>query len=127
MVAVDRILLRPVPLADLRRVVFLSGLTYHPTEDAVEWWSRSRSLENLAEYATGSAVLNLGDEDELVQATFVSPAFFSTLGIRPSHGRSFEPEDVSSDTPVTVLAEHLARSRWGGPGRRSAARFASTV
>ncbi len=43
---------------------------------------------------------------------YVSPQFFSTLGMRIVAGRSFTPAEAESGARVAVVSEAIARSKW---------------
>jgi predicted permease len=86
-----------------------------------EWRARCTSCEEVA-MAEGSG-LNLtgGTEPERVPALRVSYNFFRTLGVRPSLGRDFQPEEElpgeSGQYRRLILADSLWRSRFASdPG-----------
>jgi len=64
----------------------------------------------------------------------VTPAFFSTFGLRPLAGRALTPEDRHGAVPVVVISESVARHYWPGTSaigkrfvRNEAPRFSTVV
>lgn len=53
-----------------------------------------------------------GLENSLSSLVFVSPGYFSTLGVRLVEGREFEPGDSAESPSVTVINESFARACW---------------
>ncbi len=47
---------------------------------------------------------------------FVSPEYFSVLGIDLARGRGFTPTERSASAAVAVVSESVARQLWPGPG-----------
>jgi predicted permease len=82
-----------------------------------EWKRQSKSFSSLALYKPWSQY-NLSDGGALpeqVRATICSWDLFSTLGVQPSIGRSFTPEDDQPSANGTViLSWSLWKDRFGG-------------
>ena len=51
------------------------------------------------------------EPNEVVQ--FVTPQYFSTLGIPVKRGRAFSDQDTDQSLPVAVINEAMARKYWG--------------
>jgi len=45
---------------------------------------------------------------------FVSPGYFSLLGIALTHGREFTDDEIARDAPVAIVSEATARNYWSG-------------
>jgi putative ABC transport system permease protein len=56
-----------------------------------------------------------GEMPALRRFHFVSPGYFSTLGIPLIAGRAFTWTDTYNRTPVAVVSENFAREYWGSP------------
>ncbi|HYC52315.1 MAG TPA: ABC transporter permease [Gemmatimonadaceae bacterium] len=72
-------------------------------------------FSSAAAYAAGG--LNLMDDERplRVDAGVVTTTFFSTLGVRPLHGRGFTAEEGKPNGPrVVVLSHRLWQSQYGG-------------
>lgn len=70
----------------------------------------------------------------MVDLGVVTPAFFSTFGIRPVAGRVITSEDRAGAGPVVVISESVARHYWPGTSaigkrfvRKAEPRFATVV
>jgi predicted permease len=76
---------------------------------------RLRTMPDL--FAFRTQPLNFGQpgHEERVHAQLVSGNYFSALGVRPSLGRWFRPEEASQPggAPVAVLSYHFWRDRLG--------------
>ncbi len=109
---VDRVLLRPTPLADAGRLMMVwetdrnSGTTREPSSlpDYLDFVERSRQFASLAAFMGGEATLSPGDGDPLRLAGLaVTHGFLSTLGIRPLLGRAFSADEDRPGGPAVVL------------------------
>ncbi|MGH9311947.1 MAG: ABC transporter permease [Vicinamibacterales bacterium] len=120
---VDAMLLRPLPLADLDRLVDLSmsrprrgdfKLWVAPAT-FLDWRTQTKSHESVAAMAWWDVNLTGGGDPERVQGFLVSASFFRTLGITPSLGRAFQDEEEQTGRDkVVVLSHHLWQRRFGG-------------
>ncbi|HEV3076508.1 MAG TPA: permease prefix domain 1-containing protein, partial [Thermoanaerobaculia bacterium] len=114
---VEAVLLRPLPMRDAHRLVFVTGGPRRLAEaemplsaaDYLDLKAAARSLASLAVFEEGSVSLGgPGGEPEQVQAAFVSADFFAALGVEPALGRSFTAEeDRPHSTPAVVLADRF--------------------
>jgi predicted permease len=123
---VNPMLLRPLPLPDADRLVWIantgaggtSGRTYRV--DVFEELARNaRSFESIAGYFAffgfgGQTLTGRGDPERL-HAVDVSPRFFEVLGIQPRRGRLFTADEHTNGGPRAAIVGHgLWQSRFGG-------------
>jgi putative ABC transport system permease protein len=115
--------LRPLPYPDPDDLVWAwkasdrisqNSLSYDDFRDYAEGMSAFEAVG--AFYVFRPQVLVTGTEEaERIRSTFVTPGFFRTLGVPPSMGRSFLPEEsVVGGAPVVIVSDHFWRSRLGG-------------
>lgn len=122
---VHRVLLRPIPVADLDRLVVAWETEPSRGVDIVEvsfpyfldWRAQSTSFEDMA--ALGSVNWSVEFKGlprrETLAAAFVSASFFDTLRARPLLGRTFLPgEDEPTGARVLVLSHGLWQRRFAG-------------
>ena len=93
----DAMFWRPLPFADPDRLVSVAGRDPQTNrrvalslDDVRQLASTVPSLAALAVYTGRSLTLNDGGEPERVSAQLVSANLFSTLGVAPGRGRSFD-------------------------------------
>jgi predicted permease len=111
--AVDRLLVRPLPYFEADRLVSIH-LTYLPTQGYRAFQERSRTVDLAAFDLPG---LNLTGHGEAVRlnASGVSPNFFSVLGVGPMRGRTFEDgETLPGRNRVVVLSHAFWQTRLAG-------------
>lgn len=119
---VDALLLRPVQVEDYGSLVSLharaeDGTSFHsfsyPAFQDIR--EGSTALEDVVAYSHTSVAWSTGEESDLATAVAVSGNYFSMLGVQPSVGRLFAPEEgwQPSRDPVVVLSHRLWRSRFG--------------
>ncbi|HTU44388.1 MAG TPA: ABC transporter permease [Bryobacteraceae bacterium] len=124
---VNTILLRPLPFPDSQRLVRIvekdpkageSSKTY--TADATQdFQEQNRSFRSISGYFafTGPDNFKLIGNTQPVPVTglLVAEGFFQTLGVEPSVGRLFRPEEfVKHAKPVALLSYPFWKSRFGG-------------
>ncbi len=124
---VNTILLRPLPFRDPQQLVRIveknatggeSGKTY--TADATQdFQQQNRSFRSVSGYFAFSAPDNfklIGNSHPLpVTGILVAEKFFETLGVTPSVGRLFRPEEfVKNAGPVTLLSYPFWQRQLGG-------------
>ena len=116
---VNAILLRPLPgVSEPDRLAFvypadaggrLSGTFSYG--DFRDYRAQSKSFEGLSAYAgTGLTLRGGGARAEYVAAQLVSGDYFSTLGVRAEHGRTFGAGEDEGGAPAPVVV--LSRSFW---------------
>ena len=122
---VRRVRWRPIPVADLQRLVVAWETEPSQTGELVEvsfpyfldWRAQSHSFEDLAAFGSvnWSYELKGPRRREAVAAAFVSASFFDTLGARPLLGRTFLPqEDEPAAGRALVLSYALWQRRFAG-------------
>jgi putative ABC transport system permease protein len=114
---VNAVLLRPLPLAEPDRVVMIwgtllkSGFDQLPVSaaDYLDWKKEAQSFDQMAAaFAIPEYGLNVsggGAEPERVAAATCSKEFLPALGVKPTIGRNFLPEeDRPGATPVVLIS-----------------------
>ena len=112
-----------IPYADPERLVYLIGNARRDVverrgasyPDFVDWRAQATRFEDLAAFDSQLMSLAGGDETERIGTEFVSASYFRLLGVAPTHGRTFRPEedDVAKPSMVIVLSDGLWRRRFG--------------
>lgn len=118
------VLLRPLPIADAKRVVVMwerapaqaTGVWEVSFRDFRDWQTQNSSFAAMA--ATGSInwPLRLLQSEGPVPLTFaaVSGTFFDVLGAQPQLGRALTPaDDQRGSTRVAVISHKTWRDRFG--------------
>jgi predicted permease len=122
---VNTVLLRPLPLHDSRRLVWI----YNLADDGISEWNtqvghfldlrkQTHAFADLAAYAgfskAGDAKITGDGETERASSLMVSQNFFPFLDVRPVLGRSFTAEECKWNAPgATVLSYGLWKRRYG--------------
>ncbi len=122
---VNTILLRPLPLRDPQRLVFIAGaegksgmssITYS-TDAYTELRSHNNSFEDLTGYFAFSSANNSkfayhGDTLPVTDLSVVGN-FFSVLGVQPTLGRSFTPDELQKNSrPAVILSNAFWRRQF---------------
>jgi predicted permease len=121
---VDAMLVRGLPYAEADRLVVLIGNVQraggverrgNSYPDHVDWRARATSFEDMAAYTTLTATLQGAEDPERIVGEAVSAPYFNLLGVSPTHGRGFTPEEdaVPSRDAVVILSDGLWRRRFG--------------
>jgi len=109
----DAVLVRPLPFAEPDRVVSVAGQT--PGFETLgvspanyfDWKEGQRSFSAMSATRASTATLLLGGPEQ-VGALSVESDFFDVIGVEPSLGRRFLPEDDQPGAPrVAVLSHRL--------------------
>jgi len=120
----DAALLRPLPYRDPDRLVIVDE--WGPQQAARsriellnfrEWTKQSRTFESMAAIwipgsGGGPAMTGADGTPEILPAQSVTAGFFDVLGVRPIAGRTFRPEDETTNPSVVVLSEGFWRRRF---------------
>lgn len=118
---VNSMLLRPLPFSEPDRLLQVweanvkRGRMEMPVSfpNFADWRDQNHVFEQVVAYSDWSFNLTGAGEPERIRSAIVSPAFFSTLGINPIHGRVFLPEeDQKGKDFVVVMGEQLWRRRY---------------
>jgi len=120
---INAYLLRPFPIEEPHRVVWLEGLkegrrgSVSPP-DFVDWRDQSRSFRDLAAVHQWSTTLTEIDRPLRVTRARVTPGFFPLIGVQPMLGRSFlDHEGVEGNDKVAILSFDTWSGVYGGdPG-----------
>ena len=119
----DLIIRRPVALPGLNRLVAVSEMVSLTEEKGIspanyfDLKAELHGLESLAAYQYRDLVLTREGASEAVAGVQVSPDFFSTVGVQPSLGRTFLPEEAEPGKEnVLVLSDSFWKSRFAGEG-----------
>src|ERR1044071_6275172 len=115
---VNAVLLRPLPLGEPERIVFLWGHSLKEANDhnsnsipdVEDWKSQSQSFDAISGYAYRAYNLTGQQEPEPVQGAMVGADFFRVAGVEPTIGRTFRPEDEHQN--VVVLSHKLWESHF---------------
>ncbi|HEY7287989.1 MAG TPA: ABC transporter permease [Vicinamibacterales bacterium] len=119
---VNAVLLRPLPFRDPGKLVLVVERNGpFPTtqttswQNYVGWRDQSRSFENFGAFRNLTMTLSGGTEPERVPAKMLSAAVLPALGVAPTLGRGFTPEDDAAGAQgVVILSESLWRRRFAG-------------
>ena len=117
---VNAVLLRPLPLADPERLVWLwdtqPQLATTPTSlpDFLGWKQQNQSFEHLAAFISGKSFVDAGDGTTDTPIGLVTPELFSVFQVNPILGRTFTDEEtLPGRFRVAVLSHSMWQSRFG--------------
>jgi predicted permease len=126
---VDSVLLKPFGFHDPGRLVILRETVDEMAKIApalpdnpkhyLNLKAQSKTLENAAIYQPqGFSVAVGSDHPQIVTGLEVAPSFFSVLGVQPSLGRAFRPEEATTGHEGEVILTWEAWKRYfqGDPG-----------
>jgi predicted permease len=120
---VNAVLIQPLPYPEPDNLVVLWGNvvrtkverrgTSYP--DYADWRDQNGSFQAMAAVTDNGFLLTGVDEPERVLGEFVSAPYFDLLGVRPSRGRTFRPEEdqVPQKFPVVVIGDGFWKRRFG--------------
>lgn len=116
------VMLRPLPFHEPERLTTVwltrgTGRMYPSAADAAELRQLPGVFTDVALVRSSHANMSwTGDgEPQRLQAARVSPNLFSILGVSPSFGRTFAPdEDKLGNDRVILISDALWRTRFGG-------------
>jgi len=124
---VDRMLLRPLPVRNPEELVvpasqdqsqyFLGPLSYADMKDFRE--QTGDCFQDMAGYITEFVGLSADNRPERLTVGFVTPNYFSMLGLQPAAGRMILPSEGEKPgaDPVIVLGNSYWKRRFNGdPG-----------
>jgi len=137
---VNAVLLRPMPFADPNRLVSVresrpghENNVANP-QNLAAWQKRTHSFDKMAAYLPFEYTMTLTGQGtpEDVPATFVTREFFAVLGVHPTMGREFLPEEELPNAPdVALLSDGFWRRRFGADphilGKKIMARGTPTI
>ncbi len=115
----DGVMLRPLPYADIDRILTISEQTKDGRGMSVAWpnfqdWrEQNQVFEHLGIYRGTTVNLTGSDRPERLNAAIASSDLFRTMGIRPLLGRAFsQAEDRPTSDRVVMLSERIWRNRF---------------
>lgn len=80
--------------------------------DFLEWRNHSQSFSAIAAYSYSSVVLSGRKVPTRISAEFVSAGFFDVLKVRPTRGRTFQPDEDNPGANHVVVLGDAAWSRY---------------
>src|ERR1017187_1384445 len=121
--SINALLLRPMPLIhDQDRLVYISQyFTKLPDQDTgtslpdfLDWKKQVTSFEGLGAIQEATFIVSGGDKPERYLGGQISAETFSFLGVQPSLGRQFRPEeDQLNAPPVALIGYDLWENHFG--------------
>jgi predicted permease len=111
-------LVRPLPYPDPDRLVQVRPTPTRdpfpnmPSLERVDWRVADSVFADVVAWDLDAFTLAGGDRAESVYGAWVSPGYFSALGMRPAVGRPFEPGEFTSAAPVIILSDALWSRRY---------------
>ena len=118
--ALDAVVLRPLPFAEVDRIVAIhpqsGGREESVTPPEFLAFRTVREFEHVAAVRPGGEVaLQLGDFPEMVDAAAVSAGYFAVFGVQPQFGRTFTREEDGGGGPgAAILSHRFWMSRFNG-------------
>ena len=117
----NAVLLRPLPFHEPAKLMVLTESSQQFDSMSVaylnfqDWKAQASSFEGLAMFRRSDYTL-IGDRGpEHILGREISAGFFSLLGVTPTLGRDFRPEDDQEGAPpVALLSYGLWQRRFGG-------------
>jgi len=120
---IDRMVLRPYPLADPDRTLLLTetgpGLEYKrgsvSPKNYADWRGSTDTVTHMAAFAWWDANLVERADPERLQGYHVSADFFDALGTRPAFGRNFVRDDETFGRHrVVLISDRLWKRKFDG-------------
>src|SRR5438067_8677825 len=123
----NAVLLRPLPFHEPQNLVAIGEFDTREKADPgtniesisyldyVDFRDQTRVFEHVAAYTNQSvATLTDGNEATHVQGESVSANLFTLLGVQPTLGRTFLPNEDEPGNHVVILSNELWQRRFGG-------------
>jgi putative ABC transport system permease protein len=123
----NAVLLRPLPgVKNSNQLVevytsYTGGMNFGAVSypDFADWRDRNNGMQGLLAQDLLLVSLNRGDSNSVVPAALVSGNYFDVLGVKPSYGQFFTPQDapVPGSSPVAVISYGMWKRDFGSdPG-----------
>jgi predicted permease len=120
---INAVLLRPLPFHDPGRLVAISTTDITRNNEVrpisypafLDWRSQSHSVQSMSAWHVDDFTLITGNDSVHLIGSIASANLFSTLGVNPVKGRSFNPEEDqpgANNLPV-ILSHRLWQSQFG--------------
>jgi len=122
---VNGVLLRPLPYRDPSRLVVVSLFNQKTQEtfplcdaDFLDWRAQNQAFTAVAAFSGERFNITGSGAPEQVFGDVVTAEFFSTLGVKPSLGRTFLPDENRPGSPHAVVLSynHWQRRYGSNPG-----------
>jgi putative ABC transport system permease protein len=117
---VDGVLLKPLPYPDAKNILLVwekppdydrNGVS---TLNYLDWHNQNKVFQYSAAISGKAVSLSGNGQPERLNAETVSASYFDILGIGPSLGRAFAPdEDQPGKDQVVILSGRIWKSRFG--------------
>ena len=115
------VFLQPLPFPQATELAFVWNRNirtggYGPSSfpDFRDWREQNQAFEAMGAFGGINLNLTEGDEPLRIRAAYATAGVFDVLGIPPSEGRTFLPEEDLSGQRVVVLSHRLWQERYGG-------------
>lgn len=117
---VNAVLLRPLPYPNSGQLVMIwkmrfptGGLGASPAE-FLAWQSQNHCFSEMAAYVAQNFNLTGAGRPEEIAGLRLTSSFFALLGVKPTLGRTFAPdEEQPGSEPVALISHALWRTRFG--------------
>lgn len=120
---------RPLPYPDSDRLVHvIAGPSREQFRDPpslanVDWNAVDSVFASTVAWDLDGFTLAGDDRPEYVDGAWVSPGYFTALGLRPALGRGFTTDEYAANTPVAIISDAL----WGRRFNRDPAIVGRTI
>lgn len=110
----NAVVLQPLAYPDADRLVWVSettpdGSDFSASEpNYLDFRDRARSFAHLAAATDRQVTLLGGAEPERLNGAGVTANYFAVLGVAPTLGRAFLPEEAVAGAPIVVLSDRLS-------------------
>ncbi|HSA57783.1 MAG TPA: ADOP family duplicated permease [Gemmatimonadaceae bacterium] len=111
--------IRPLPYPDAGRLVHvIAGPSRElfrnaPSLASVNWTALDSVFAATVAWDLDGFTLAGDDRPEYVDGAWVSPGYFTALGMRPAVGRGFTGDEYTTGTPVAIISDALWARRFG--------------
>jgi putative ABC transport system permease protein len=114
--AVNAVVLRPLPIADPARLVFVTEAWRGQPSDVsagnfVDMMAAQTAFERAAAIQYASFNVSDGDNPERVIGARVTHGFFDLFGVAPSIGRVFRPDEDQPGSEFVIILSHRLWTR----------------
>ena len=118
----NSVLLRPLPYPDPDQLVWIHATTKSntvssvtPTPDYLAWRDQNSTFSHIGGFNPGSRVVTGLSTPQRLRAARISAGLLPTLGVEPSIGRNFLPEeDLRGGGNVVILTHKFWQSQFSG-------------